>query len=95
MSVLLVVGALGNSSPSMSHDWYPWECCSDNDCAPIPVAETPREEGGGFTLTDGRRVNYRDLKPSPDGLWHLCEQKWPTNTRKRKILCLYGPIGGS
>ena len=83
------------SSAAEAHSWYPGECCSDNDCAPIPLVESPREEGGGFTLVDGRRVSYRDLKPSPDGRWHLCEQKWPANTRERKILCIYGPIGGS
>ena len=91
-SALAVVVA---SSPAKAHGWYPWECYSDNDCAPIPLVDVPREEAGGFTLVDGRRISYRDLKPAPDGRWHLCEQKWPANTRERKILCIYGPVGGS
>ncbi len=78
-----------------AHSWYPWECCSENDCAPINVSETPHERDGGFYLTDGRHISYRELKPSPDGKWHLCEQKWPANPAARKILCVYAPIGGS
>ncbi len=77
-----------------AHSWYPWECCSGYDCAPIPLAQTPREERGGFTLIDGRHISYRDLKLSPDGRWHLCEQKWPANPAERKILCIYAPVGG-
>lgn len=78
-----------------AHEWYPAECCSDTDCAPIALNETPKEEGGGFTLIDGRHVRYRDLRPSPDGRWHLCENKWPADSVKdRKILCLYAPLGG-
>lgn len=23
------------TSSVLAHSWYPWECCSDNDCAPI------------------------------------------------------------
>lgn len=80
--------------PARAHEWYPWECCSGYDCGPIPLAETPKEEKGGFTLTDGRHVPYKDLKPSPDGRWHLCEQKHEKEPRNRKILCVYAPIGG-
>lgn len=78
-----------------AHEWYPIECCSGYDCAPIPLAEAPREENGGFTLIDGRHVPYKDVKMSPDNQWHLCEQKWPAEVRLRKILCFYAPIGGA
>lgn len=77
-----------------AHEWYPWECCSDNDCAPIPMSESPREERGGFTLIDGRHFDYKTVRPSPDGKWHLCEQKFEPNPADRKILCVWGPVGG-
>ena len=81
---------------AFAHSWYPWECCSDQDCAPIKLNETPKEGNGGFTLMDGsgRFVAYKDIKPSPDGQWHLCEQKWPDKLADRKILCVWAPIGG-
>ena len=85
---LLLVG------PAKAHSWYSWECCHDQDCAPIALSETPKEEKGGFTLIDGRHIPYKDLKPSPDGQWHLCEQKHEPEPRNRKILCVYAPIGG-
>ena len=83
-------------SAANAHDFYPWECCSGHDCGPIAMEQPPREENGGFTLQDGsgRHVSYKDLKMSPDGQWHLCEQKWQTELKDRKILCLYAPIGG-
>jgi hypothetical protein len=88
--MLMVLGA------ALAHDWYPIECCSGVDCAPIKLSETPREENGGFLLMDGsgRRVAYKDIKPSPDGQWHLCEQKWEPELKDRKILCVWAPVGG-
>jgi hypothetical protein len=35
---LLVVAQLINSAAG-AHSWYPKECCSDNDCRPVPCAE--------------------------------------------------------
>jgi hypothetical protein len=26
-------------SPAAAHSWYPKECCSDNDCRPVPCGE--------------------------------------------------------
>ena len=100
MNTVLICAALAAMlllvSSATAHEWYPIECCSDNDCAPIPLLETPREGGGGFTLLDGRFIPYRDLRNSPDAQWHLCEQKWPAdNVAARKILCTYAPIGGT
>jgi hypothetical protein len=84
-----------SNARAVAHSWYPWECCSDNDCAPIALDETPIERDGGFYLIDGRHISYRDLKPSPDEHWHLCEQKGPIKVSERKIICVYAPHGGS
>jgi hypothetical protein len=27
------------NSAAGAHSWYPKECCSDNDCRPVPCAE--------------------------------------------------------
>lgn len=92
---LLAILVVQATRVAFAHEWYPWECCSDNDCAPLALEQIPREENGGFTLTDGRHVAYKDVRPSPDGKFHLCEQKWEPNPRDRKILCFYAPVGGS
>jgi hypothetical protein len=83
------------ASPAVAHEWYPYECCSDNDCAPIPAGETPREMNGGFTLIDGRHVAYKAVRSAPDGRWHLCQPALPADTALRPILCIFGPTGGT
>jgi hypothetical protein len=77
-----------------SHEWYPWECCSDNDCAPLPK-ESVSEIKGGWKLPDGRFIPYAQARMSPDGQFHLCETKWQPNPVDRQILCFYAPIGGA
>jgi hypothetical protein len=93
LMLLLVTVILWNQGAS-AHSWYPWERCSDNDCAPISTTEVPVERDGGFDLVDGRHISYKDVRPSPDGQWHLCEQKSAVNARDRRIICVYAPIGG-
>jgi hypothetical protein len=87
--------AMATTTSARAHEWYPWECCSNDDCAPISASDTPHEERGGFRLSDGRHVPYQSLRPSPDGQWHLCEQKWPAEVGRRRILCVYAPHGGA
>jgi hypothetical protein len=97
LRILTVVAAMVcAAAPAIAHSWYPYECCSDNDCGPIAMNQTPKEEGGGFTLQDGshRHIAYKDVRMSPDGQWHLCESKWQANLADRKIYCIYGPVGG-
>lgn len=96
MRSLVILGVLLSATYASAHSFYEYECCSDYDCAPLEETKI-EEKDGGWTLWDGRHVPYRDkrVKPSPDGQFHLCEQKWEPNTADRKILCLYAPIGGS
>lgn len=97
VGIIVGLAAVPTMLPSQkadAHSWYPWECCSENDCSPLAITETPFEKDGGFYLTDGRHISYKEVRPSPDGRWHLCEQKWPAAVRDRKILCVYAPIGG-
>lgn len=70
-----------------AHDWYPWECCAGQDCAPVAAAavrETPR--GYVVTIRPGSHpqwpvgrpgplvltIPYAKAKPSPDGRFHIC-----------------------
>jgi hypothetical protein len=74
--------------PLQAHEWYPWECCSDRDCHPMPPGRSVVEEHGGYRLYDGRFVPYSKAKSSPDGKYHVCED----NTGR--IICFFAPIGG-
>lgn len=81
----LVVFACDRAS---AHDWYPLECCSQKDCAPVApgsVKRTPQ----GWRLPSGHVLPYDDarVKPLPPGRTgvHVCE----TQDAARRPLCLF------
>lgn len=95
-AVMFVAAAI---TSAFSHEaptgWsYPPLCCSNQDCRqadPREVRETP---DGYLLVTTGEVVpylNYR-VKPSPDGLFHVCQQAG--NFDSGRILCLFAPPRG-
>ena len=61
-----------------AHDWYPRECCSNQDCAPADTVV--RQDDGSFLVTArGMTVvippNYSLWRNSPDGQVHVCIRK--------------------
>ncbi len=88
--------------PAKSHDFYPWECCSDNDCQEISD-ETVRIGQGGYLVTvkPGEHIMWPASKPeplqlfipytkvklSPDGKYHLCING------QGAMLCFYASVG--
>jgi hypothetical protein len=86
-----------------AHEWYPPECCSERDCAPV-AARDVIEGNGGWTITvrAGAHpqlprggmdraffVPYRAARPSPDGRAHICLGATLT------VLCAFTPQGGT
>jgi hypothetical protein len=53
-----------------AHSWYPRECCSDQDCRPVPCSEISYKDGAYFY--DGVRFNEIKVRPSPDEQCHAC-----------------------
>lgn len=90
MRVLAAVVLLGGLlSSAIAHSWYPHECCSDRDCAPIPENQIPKPlDGGNWQLFDGTYVDRAKVKWSPDGHYHLCQMG-------AVVLCLFVPPQGS
>lgn len=91
----LLLSALLALLPSIAtaHDWYPWECCSDNDCAPIDASTVRETRAGYFIEQNGETLSYSDkrVRVSPDGQTHLCTVGGMT---KGKTLCLFRPPMG-
>ena len=61
------------------HDWYPRDCCSDDDCAPVPAGlvevtskgyliKPHRELGEPFLMEFGDPR----IRPSQDAQMHAC-----------------------
>ncbi|WP_342361429.1 hypothetical protein [Terrarubrum flagellatum] len=102
VAMLIAIAALCVSG-SRAHEWYPAECCSGNDCAPISaqaVSETP----DGYVVTiepgshpmwpqDGRAalvhvIAYKAARRSQDGRFHICIGA------SGYLFCFYAAVGG-
>lgn len=101
LALILAQRARAHEAPS---GWaYPYECCSNQDCASVP-ADAVKERRGGWhvTVVPGTHpqvpagapavmvfVPVHEARPSPDGEWHICLH--PTDKR---TLCFFAPPGG-
>jgi hypothetical protein len=68
-----------SSAPARAHDWYPKECCSNHDCAPVESVSQLVPAGGGLPLLVvtskfGRANIPHDfpIRKSKDGRMHIC-----------------------
>lgn len=75
--------------PAYGHSWYDYDCCSDNDCAPLADGAVIEGSGGYDVTMNGKRyaVPYGDarIRASADNQFHACE--YPKDT----LRCLYTP----
>jgi hypothetical protein len=67
----------------MAHSWYPQECCSDRDCAPVEDVEVVE---GGYR-TQGLFVPSGRARPSLDARYHLCRYH-------NYVICFFVPLNG-
>jgi hypothetical protein len=87
MRVAVFLTALLISGSVLAHDWYPPECCSGQDCA--PVLEKVRLPGGSWKITTkvGTAIlpnNFTGYRPSEDIQEHACmitirPEHWDSN----------------
>lgn len=99
-AIALLIYVAGSVYAARAHSFYPWECCSDQDCWPMGVdadAKEPEPRAGpaGWILTDGAIVPYREARPSPDGRFHVCRRGGRPDGEvirpSAKPQCLYVP----
>ena len=94
--------ALALASPVQAHDWYDPYCCSDADCAPVPVeAVSATDKGYLITLEPGDHplvkasltflIEYDAIKlrRSMDGDYHVC-----LGANSMAVYCVYEPVIG-
>ncbi len=78
-------------APAGAHDWYPIECCSGIDCAPVDQAE--RREGDTLIVTSkhGTGIVPSSLtrRESKDNKMHVCMRRsWDGQMR---VICVFLP----
>lgn len=71
--ILITLLVILLATPSRSHEWYPWECCSGIDCHEVPASEVDLT-AGGYRLKDGVVIPYGEERFSPDGKFHVCRR---------------------
>jgi hypothetical protein len=65
------------ATSARAHSFYPYECCSDQDCWPMGKGERepdPVLTPQGWRLHDGEIVAFAEARPSPDGRFHVCRR---------------------
>jgi len=83
--------ALMIPAPASAHDWYPIECCSGYDCAPVEQAEFR----GGDTLIvtskhgTGTVPAAMTRRESKDHRMHVCMRK--TWDGEMRVICVFLP----
>ena len=61
------------TAPASSHSWYPPECCSGQDCHPVPCESLRSEDDGNLTYTPtSTHFLKRMIRPSQDSQCHIC-----------------------
>ena len=93
-----VILLLGMTSLALAHSFYPYECCSDRDCFPIPVHDVKATPQGWFIVKDRITIPYENARRSPDGMFHICRRedgKGEIITPASQPPCFWAPEGAS
>ena len=89
MRIILAVLALASAiAAPRAHSFYPYECCSEVDCFPVPVPRTEieRTPDGWRLKKEGIVIPFDAARASPDRQFHLCRDE----LGKGKLITPYG-----
>lgn len=90
--IVMIVLSLYAASLALAHEWYPADCCSGQDCGPIPDYRVGRTADGDYVI-DGRwifeRSNRAETRDSMSGNFHACFPQ--INSRPK---CIFVPPEG-
>jgi hypothetical protein len=75
------------SCPAQAHSWYPLECCSERDCAPLDARKVTETEAG-YLLDTGEFIERKKARFSPDEDFHIC--RFPSGG----VICFFVPNRG-
>lgn len=96
--VVLLFGAILFSIDARGHEWYPSECCSGMDCAPVESAQftQPIEVGTLPQLVVTTRIGTTIIpknavwRESKDGKMHACIRPYDKNPLTN-FICVFAP----
>jgi hypothetical protein len=59
------------TSSAVAHSWYPTNCCSEQDCKPVPCDHLGENEKGEVTYR-GKAFSKEKTYSSQDSSCHVC-----------------------
>jgi len=100
MTILFILAAVAGMAQcyqtANAHDWYPIECCSGTDCAPVEGIARHVPTGGGIpqmvvTSKHGTAIIPQDFRAgeSKDQRMHVCMRQSEIGTWD--VMCLFFP----
>lgn len=60
------------ASQAFAHGWYPWACCGDQDCKPVPCDQLVEDADGWLYVPTGNHFTPYQIQPSQDRYCHVC-----------------------
>lgn len=82
--ILCFIGFLILAGQALAHSFYPVECCSGYDCAPIAMSRV-EVNSAGFLIDGIHSIPFKEVRRSPDGAYHAC---FP---QPDKLRCFFAP----
>jgi hypothetical protein len=83
--LFVMFAAMLSAWPALAHDWYPQQCCSDRDCAPL-AAERVKVTPEAYIIDGIHRVAHNMVRWSPDEQYHGCLRGNPP-----QLFCFWAP----
>lgn len=71
--------------PALAHDWYPIECCAEEDCEILPDEFVERRTDGYYIIPLGQVIPYNKANSSPDNNFHWC-RPWEGNEQQDRLI---------
>lgn len=84
--VILILFLL--SSPLWAHEWYPPDCCSGHDCAPMPDSRVTRNPQGDYVVDKKYTFTRTEVRKSLSGRYHGC---YPQGDKGEAPRCFFAP----
>jgi hypothetical protein len=100
----LLAFLLASATPAAAHDWYPLECCHEQDCAPVDHAEivptpTTSDPSGAAIDPPAMAVTTKHgtvtvpanfpRRESKDNRMHACMM--PGANGQMQLICIFMP----
>jgi hypothetical protein len=77
------------ASPAVAHDWYPYSCCSSQDCQPVPCEELSENKSGSWNYGT-YNFTPAQVKPSQDKNCHVCIHEYTQFGGSQKMpMCVF------